>query len=250
MITPLRERMLQERVLRESELEQKRIQSEIRRNDAEAKKMEADAKSFNESKLSVFMQHFLSALIGGSLIVAFGLDTFKNFYELKIQESSLLSDKKKELEKKGREIEKQYLEVLIKDATLNAYNAYMELAMQQVIYRTKTDTAEKRAKYASSQACRFIHDYWKLVTRIAQETRKELFPEVKEKIADRLKEGEEKDLCPEECRRQGGEQHLSPIRRKSLDLIERHVGEVRAGRSELPDKLLSDFRKQPEFINE
>ena len=77
MVTPLGERML-----RAKELECERIKSEIRRNEAEAKRMLAEAKSFKESKLIIFIQYFLSALIGGILIVAFSFDTFKNLYDI------------------------------------------------------------------------------------------------------------------------------------------------------------------------
>jgi hypothetical protein len=91
----------------------------------------------------------------------------------------------------------------------------------------KYDSA--RAQYSYSQASQLLHEYWNLVTRIS-ETKKELFPEVKQGIAAK------------ECRTQ-----FSPVRCKSLDLIERYVGEIHAGHSQFPDELIRIFLEQKEF---
>ncbi|MCI5220232.1 MAG: hypothetical protein D3914_13845, partial [Candidatus Electrothrix sp. LOE2] len=111
----------------------------------------------------------------------------------------------------------------------------------------KDPASQKKAEKAYSQACQFLHDYWKLVVKMAEETQADLFPEVKEEISDWLQKGEEENLFSEECRTKGGQQFLSPIQRKSLGLIERHVNQVRAGRSRLPDDLISTFIDQREF---
>ncbi|CAK8723730.1 hypothetical protein KKHLCK_13185 [Candidatus Electrothrix laxa] len=119
MITPLRERMLQER-----EFEQERIQSEIRRNDAEAKKMEAEANSFKRTKKDIVAQYLFSALVGGIIIVAFTLDTFKTLYDVtsyKIKchsevlgkisdENDKLKEERKKLQDEHLKFEKYYLE--------------------------------------------------------------------------------------------------------------------------------------------
>nr|MDU9046047.1 SUMF1/EgtB/PvdO family nonheme iron enzyme [Candidatus Electrothrix aestuarii] len=143
--------------------------------------------------------------------------------------------------------EKRYLEALMRQAYTNAYNAYEELVKRQVIYLPEKDSASQiQAEKAYSQACQYIHDYWQLVVKMAQ-TQPALFPEVKQDVSEWLRKGEKENLFSGECKTQDGQQFLSPIQRKSLGLIERHVRQVRNGRSRLPDDLIDSFIDQPEF---
>ncbi|MCI5118991.1 MAG: hypothetical protein D3913_13820, partial [Candidatus Electrothrix sp. LOE1_4_5] len=83
--------------------------------------------------------------------------------------------------------------------------------------------------------------------KIAQETKADFFPDVKQEISNWLQRGEKENLFSGECRTRDGQQFLSPIQRKSLNLIERHVKRVRAGGSRFPDDLIDTFIDQPEF---
>lgn len=144
--------------------------------------------------------------------------------------------------------EKRYLEALMRQAYSNAYNAYVQLVKRQEIYLPeKGSTAQRKAEKAYSQACQYLHDYWNLVVKMAEETQAELFPKVKEELSDWLQRGEKENLFSEECRTEENQQLLSPIQRKSLDLIKRHVQRVRSGHSRLPADLIDSFIDQPEF---
>lgn len=146
--------------------------------------------------------------------------------------------------------EKRYLEALMRLAYTNAYNAYAELTRRRYTYLDKTGEyySEENAARAYSQACQLLHDYWKLVVNIAEKTRPDLFPEVKKEVAAWLQKGERENLFTEECRIEDGQQLLSPLERKSLDLIERHVQRVRAGGSRFPDEFIDTFIDQKEFL--
>ncbi len=78
-----------------------------------------------------------------------------------------------------------------------------------------------------------VDDYWNLVVQIAGETQADLFPEVKTEIADWLRAREKK-----------GDKGWQ---RKALNLIERHVADVRAGRYHRPENLVRSFTDEPEF---
>ncbi|MCI5119181.1 MAG: hypothetical protein D3913_14825 [Candidatus Electrothrix sp. LOE1_4_5] len=218
-------------MLRERELEHERIQSEIRRNDAEAKKMVAEAKHFDRSIIRNVMKFIMTVLVTAGLLGHFCLDTFKILHELRSYENKALNKQKKELKDKGLKIGRQYLEVLIQDASFNAYNAYMSLFIRKNYLKGRYASPD-RAQYEYAQAHQSLHDYWKLVQEIAKETQHELFSEVKQKISDKLKENEEKNRLP--------------IRRKVLDLIERHVNQVRADNSQFPDDLIDTFMEKLE----
>lgn len=220
MNTPLRER-----ILREREIEYERIQSEIRRNDAEAKKMVAEAKHFDRSIIRNVMKYSIAIIVTVGLLAHFCLDTFKILHELKGYENKALNEQR-------LKIGKQYLEVLIKDANFNAYNAYRSLLVRKSYLKGRYASPD-RAQYSYAQADQSLHDYWKLVLEIAKENRHELFSEVQQKISDKLKKNEDKNRLP--------------IRRKSLDLIDRHVKQVRAGNLQFPDDLVDTFINQPEF---
>ena len=60
-----------------------------------------------------------------------------------------------------------------------------------------------------------------------------LFPEVKAKIADWLIANEQKNYRQSQV--------------KALDLLERHVRDVRAGRYHRPEDLVKEFPNEPEF---
>lgn len=237
---------LRERVLRE--LEQERIQSEIRKNiaeaekiEAEAKKMEAEARHFNRSWIRIIIKYGIAGIIFVPVAIHLYLDTFKILYDINSYKIEKLEDKK-------IEFEKHYLEKLMRIASANAFQAYAGLARRNYIYLDKTSKyhSEEKAATAYSQACYLLHDYWQIVIEIATETQEGLLPEVKEKVASWLKEGEEKNICPEECRTGNEPLLLSPIRRKSLDLIELHVAQVRAGNSQLPKNLINTLMEQLE----
>ena len=144
-----------------------------------------------------------------------------------------------------REVEKRYLEALMRQASANAYNAWVQLIKRKEIYRPRGE--KEKAQQAYFQACQLLHDYWHLVQKIAQETQVGLFPEVQQEVSDWLRKGEQENIFSEECRRDNGQQLLSDIQRKSLDLLQRHVKQVRTGRSRLPDNLIETFIEQPEF---
>jgi hypothetical protein len=101
MTTPLRER-----ILKEKEIEHERIKSEIRKNDAEAKKMEAEAKHFNRSIIRNCIKYGIAGLISAFLLWGFALDAFKNFYDLTYYENNNLKIERKELQDKRLNLEK------------------------------------------------------------------------------------------------------------------------------------------------
>ncbi|MCI5157151.1 MAG: hypothetical protein D3906_01695, partial [Candidatus Electrothrix sp. AUS1_2] len=98
---------------------------------------------------------------------------------------------------------------------------------------TGRNAADGKAQEALAEASQMINDYWHLVIQIADETKAEFFPEVKQKVQVWLRDQEET----------GG----SVEQRKALNLIERHLTAVRAGKRLRPDDLISSFLKQPEF---
>lgn len=202
--------------------EDKRIQSEIKKNDADTKKIEAEEKHIDSSLIRFIIKYGIAGIILVPAAIHLYLDTFKVLYDIKSYKIEYLESKKKE-------IERSHLELLVKDAVVNVYDAYTRLKMREDFLDKKGPFASERAEYSSLQATELLHEYWNLVTRIS-ETKKELLPEVKQGIAAK------------ECRTQ-----FSPVRCKSLDLIERHVGEIHAGHSQFPDELIRTFLEQKEF---
>ncbi len=79
-----------------------------------------------------------------------------------------------------------------------------------------------------------VYDYWNLVKQIADETQADLFPEVKAELADWLRTREKEKI-------------VDGRQRKTLNLIERHVADVRTGRYHRPEKLVRSFTNEPEF---
>ncbi|MDU9049779.1 MAG: hypothetical protein Q3M30_13105 [Candidatus Electrothrix sp. Rat3] len=262
-------------------IEYARVQSEIKKNYAEAERMEAEEKYFKRSWIRIIMKYSIVGIITAPVIIHLCLDTFKILYDInsykieenerkieenkKIQkrisyENDLLKDEKENLLKDRIEFEKQndllknerlelekhYLEKLMRLASANAYSAYVYLVKKEEIYSAGKYASDEKKQMAHSRACHLLHDYWQIVVEIDSETQEDLFPEVKEKVASWLKEGEEKDLCPEECRTENGQLFFSPIRRNSLDLIEGHVAQVRAGNSQFPADLIDTFIAQLE----
>ncbi len=83
------------------------------------------------------------------------------------------------------------------------------------------------------QGTQMVYDYWNLVVRIVDETSADLFPEVKAELADWLRKREGKSAAL--------------LQRKALDLLERHVSDMRNGRYHRPEDLVQSFPNEPEF---
>lgn len=124
-----------------------------------------------------------------------------------------------------REVEKRYLEALMRQASASA-----ALGLRNLI---KIRHSGKQAPVMMAEATQLIYDYWELIVQMAQETQANIFPQVKQTLAEWLREREAK----------GG----SIQQRKVLNLIERHIAQVRAGNSLRPDGLVDSFPDQPEF---
>lgn len=129
-----------------------------------------------------------------------------------------------------RSIEKRHIENLLRLASGNAAGAYRDLKYIEIL---SGEMGKESKKQRERDAAQMLSDYWSWVQKIAYETKEELFPEVKKSLAEWQYLQEQK----------GG----SPYLRKSLDLIERHVNEVRNGQYRQPDNLLDQFTRQPEF---
>lgn len=124
-----------------------------------------------------------------------------------------------------REVEKRYLEALLRQASASA-----ALGLRGLV---KIKHADKQDPVRIAEASTMIYDYWDLVVQMAEKTQADLFPQVKQELAAWLKEREAK----------GG----SLQQRKALNLIERHLARVRGGNSLRPDDLVRSFLDQPEF---
>ena len=83
--------MLAERL---REIEHERIQSEIKKNNAEAERMEAEAKYFKESWRRIVIKYSIIGVISVFIIWGFALDMFKNFYDLTYYENKSLKAQK------------------------------------------------------------------------------------------------------------------------------------------------------------
>lgn len=133
-----------------------------------------------------------------------------------------------------RTVEKRYLEALMRQASANAYIGWRILRKREILMGSETSAASaRRHEQAYEEAAQMINDYWRLVQQIAEETQPGLFAEVKVDLAHWLRV-REREGAP-------GNQ------RKALDLIERHVKEVRAGQYRRPKDLVDTFTMQPEL---
>lgn len=130
-----------------------------------------------------------------------------------------------------REVEKRYLEALMRQASANAYLGWRTLTrLRELPPDSRND---RRYKERLEEGSQMVYDYWALVVQIADQTKADLFPEVKTSLADWLRIREKKGAA--------GRQ------RKSLDLLERHVRELRSGRSRQPEDLVKSFPDEPEM---
>lgn len=134
-----------------------------------------------------------------------------------------------------REVEKRYLEALMRQASANAYIGWRILKKREVyLRRTGRNASDEKAQEALAEASQMINDYWHLVIQMAEETQADLFPQVKQELSSWLQQRESK----------GGDSR----QRNALNLIERHLTAVRAGKRLRPDDLISSFLTQPEFL--
>lgn len=129
-----------------------------------------------------------------------------------------------------RSVEKRYLEALMRQASANAYFGYRDLKKLELL---KDRMTPKDAEIKLKEGTQMIYDYWNLVVQIVDETQADLLPEVKADLAAWLQEREKKDV--------------SVFQRKALDLLERHVSDVRNGRYHRPEDLVKSFPNEPEF---
>ncbi|MCP4109133.1 MAG: SUMF1/EgtB/PvdO family nonheme iron enzyme [Desulfobacteraceae bacterium] len=130
-----------------------------------------------------------------------------------------------------RSVEKRYLEALMRQASANAYIGWRNLKRFEIL--KKKQPGNRNLDRIFKEGSRMVHDYWNLVVLIADETQADLFPEVKAELADWLRAREKK-----------GDKGWQ---RKALNLIERHVADVRAGRYHRPENLVRSFTNEPEF---
>jgi predicted nucleic acid-binding Zn-ribbon protein len=135
-----------------------------------------------------------------------------------------------------RAVEKRYLEALMRQASANAGLAWRDLRRREILLPSR-GAEDRRMEELWREAANMVADYWALVVLMADRTRADLFPEVKAELADWLRDQEQ---------RTGNH----PAQRKALDLIERHVADVRAGRFYDPKDLLRAFTKQPEMFED
>lgn len=141
-------------------------------------------------------------------------------------------DKIAENAKLAKIAEKRYLEALMRQASANAYLGFRLLTKREA-YLTLPQATKERDQAMLSEASQMIHDYWHLVVEMAEKTKAEFFPEVKQNVEGWLRDRE----------KTGG----SVEQRKALNLIERHFHTVRSGRSLPPDDLVQSFTGQAEF---
>ncbi|CAK8723722.1 hypothetical protein KKHLCK_13175 [Candidatus Electrothrix laxa] len=122
----------------------------------------------------------------------------------------------------------------MRQASANAYIGWRSLKKREIyLRRTGKNASDETPRKIFGEAFQMINDYWHLVVEIAEKNQAEIFPEVKQEVAEWLRSREEP----------GG----SIQQRKALDLIERHISQIRNGHSQLPDDLVSSFLDQPEF---
>ncbi|MCI5162855.1 MAG: hypothetical protein D3917_12735 [Candidatus Electrothrix sp. AX5] len=109
-----------------------------------------------------------------------------------------------------------------------------------MVFAASSSAAKRSCCWVSSSCLVFcsassaVNDYWHLLIQIAEETQADLFPQVKQELSDWLQQQERKGVDSRQ--------------RKALNLIERHLAAVRAGKSLRPDDLVSSFLTQSEFL--
>lgn len=138
-----------------------------------------------------------------------------------------------------RQVEKRYLEALVREASAKAYLGWrvlknLDYAVQKEFLEKTDDIYLKKMEEASD----LIHGYYDLVVKIAETTQVDLFAEVKKEISDWQNAHEKRTY-----ERGTGSLHQS----KTLDLLERHVRERRKGDRQSVDQLVRTFIQQPEL---
>ncbi len=131
-----------------------------------------------------------------------------------------------------RYTEKRLIEALMRQASANAYLGYQALKELDLLIRNKMRPKNKKA-VKLREGTQMVHDYYKLVVQIADETQADLFPEVKAEFADWLREKEKEGF--------------NEFQRKALDMMERHVSDARKRRYHRPEDLVRSFLNEPEF---
>jgi len=130
-----------------------------------------------------------------------------------------------------RAVEKRYLEALMRQASANAYIGFRNLKALSLLKARKQSIKGTANKQVEGE--QMVRDYCNLVIQIVGETQKDLFPEVKGELSDWLQAREVKNS--------------RGYQRKALNLLERHVSEVRNGRYLKPESLIQSFPDEPEF---
>ena len=130
-----------------------------------------------------------------------------------------------------RSVEKRYLEALMRQASANAYIGWRTLKAFKLLKKRQPES--RRLDKMFKEGRQMVDDYWNLIVLIADETQADLFPEVKTELAGWLRRKELKGA--------------KGYQRKALNLIERHVADVRARRYHKLEKLVKSFTNEPEF---
>lgn len=128
-----------------------------------------------------------------------------------------------------RAVEKRYIEALLRQSSANASFGWEKLARwnHEFTASDRRDPVLKRQVFDTGE--RYVADYLTLVQQIADETSPDLFPEVKAELSDWLVA------------------RNKPQQRKTLDLLERHLHELRAGRPLRLEDLVKSFSNAPEM---
>ena len=134
-----------------------------------------------------------------------------------------------------RASEKRYLQALLRVASSNAFFGFrklkwLELGLNAGKFKTTSDPEYVNQHAEAAYMMRFLCE---TVKQIAEQTQASLFPEVKEELAQWLKDREKPGAVG--------------LQRHSLDLIERYVRETRAGHYKDPDKIIAIFTEEPEM---
>lgn len=129
------------------------------------------------------------------------------------------------------DIEKRYLEALVREASANAHIGWRTLT--RLSYLDTKDRQDPLFRQRYDEAAQMVRRYWDLVVKIAVETQEDVFPEVKSELEHLYRSKERAGLAEQQ--------------RKSLDLMERHVRLARSGRLSAPDNLVETFSDQPEM---
>jgi hypothetical protein len=130
--------------------------------------------------------------------------------------------------------ESRFLEALMRQASANAYLGWRALLKATAILDLPANSRrDKQHRLLMDEGRQMVHDYWELVVAMAQDTDAGLFPEVKQRLSDWLRQREGSGATAQQ--------------RKTLDMIGRHVAMVRAGSVRRPPDLVETFTNQPEL---